>query len=40
LVLKVNRYYHVDTGMHIYTEPLLENLSLSGRPVFINGLDL
>ena len=31
---------HIDTGLHLYIKPLAENISLSGKPVFINGLDL
>jgi GNAT superfamily N-acetyltransferase len=33
-------FMHIDTGMHLYIKPLVENVSLSGKPVFINGLDL
>jgi GNAT superfamily N-acetyltransferase len=33
-------FIHIDTGIHLYIKPLNENVSLSGKPVFINGLDL
>jgi GNAT superfamily N-acetyltransferase len=33
-------FTHIDTDMHLYVKPLKEGLILSGRPVFIDGLDL
>jgi GNAT superfamily N-acetyltransferase len=40
LLSTLKGFMHIDTGMHLYIKPLVENVSLSGRPVFINGLDL
>lgn len=36
----LKEFMHIDTAMHLYIKPLQENLFVSGRPVFINGLDL
>jgi GNAT superfamily N-acetyltransferase len=33
-------FIHIDTDMHLYVKPLKEGLTLSGKPVFIDGLDL
>lgn len=31
---------HIDTAMHLYIKPLREGISITDRPVFINGVDL
>jgi hypothetical protein len=40
LLSSLKGFVHIDTGMHLYIKPLQGNLTLSGQPVFINGLDL
>ena len=40
LLSTLKGFIHIDTRVHLYVKPLCENLSLSGQPVFINGLDL
>jgi GNAT superfamily N-acetyltransferase len=33
-------FIHVDTAMHLYVKPLLENVTMKDGPVFIDGIDL
>ena len=40
LLTAMKGFFRIDTALHLYVKPLQENLSLSDRPVFINGIDL
>ena len=33
-------FIHIDTSMHMNVKPLKDGLTLSGKPVYISGLDL
>jgi hypothetical protein len=40
LLKSTKGFIHVDTGLHLYTKPLAQNVSVAGGPVFVNGIDL
>jgi hypothetical protein len=40
LLKSIKGFIRVETAMHLYTKPLVRNVSLAGMPVFINGIDL
>lgn len=40
LLSSLKGFIHIDTAMHLYIKPLRDNVLISDRPVFINGLDL
>lgn len=40
LLKSVKGFIRVDTVMQLYTKPLAQNVSIAGRPVFVNGIDL
>ena len=36
----IKGFIRVDSAMHLYTKPLVQNVSMAGMPVFVNGIDL
>lgn len=40
LLASMKGFARIDTAMHVYVKPLRENVSISNKPIFINGIDV